>query len=166
MEIALAHYLTLRDPSTGFIWAFQNFWTNHTDVKLNIPRGGGTELVKYEFLPFGFNGSSINRQGDNKSANLLFPNTDLTRPWIDVAISRRYFATVRTLYISDTTTPSSSIDQILFTYVGIVTSGQWDDTTATLEVNSVLDAVGGDVPTRRITRKVTGSLPLTSRVRI
>lgn len=166
MEISLAHYLTLRSPSTGTLWSFQNFWTNHDDVRLTIPRGAGTELIKFEFLPFGFNGCSIDRQGDNRSASLLFPNTDVSRPWVDSAVSERYFATVRTLSVDSSATPSSSIDQILTTYVGIITSAQWDDAMINVELSSVLDAVGGDVPTRRVTRKVVGSIPLTSRVTI
>lgn len=166
MEVSIAHYLTLRNPSSGALWAFQNFWTARDDVRLTIPRGAGTETVKYEFLPFGFSGSSVDRQGDNKTASLLFPNTDITRPWVDAAVSYRYFATIRTVNIADTATPSSSIDQILTTYVGLITSAQWDDTTVTLELSSVLDAVGGDVPTRRITKRVVGSLPLTARVSI
>ena len=51
-------------------------------------------------------------------------------------------------------------------YVAQVVSGKWDSTALTLELASVFDAVGGDVPRKRLTKDLVGHLPLTSSVRV
>ena len=52
------------------------------------------------------------------------------------------------------------------TYTGQVTGGQWDNTSLNLELSSVLDAVGTDVPRRSLTQKLVGNLPISNSVRL
>ena len=51
-------------------------------------------------------------------------------------------------------------------YHGQVTGGKWDATALTLQLGSVLDAVGADVPRRNLTQRLVGRLPTTSNVRL
>ena len=48
----------------------------------------------------------------------------------------------------------------MYRYVGQVTSGAWKDTQIGLRINSVLDAVGGDIPARTLHQKLVGALPM------
>lgn len=110
------------------------------------------------FLPFGFSGAVINRNGDNVSATLVFPNTDLTRPWASEAITNRWIAVVGVLQLNTSTT--------LYSYTGQIGAGSWDETAVRLELNTILDAVGSDVPFRSLSEDLVGPLPTSSNVRV
>jgi len=61
---------------------------------------------------------------------------------------------------------NTSAGTLMHTYVGAVAEGSWDETTLNLTLNTVLDAVGSDVPMRRITQLLVGALPTSSSVRL
>ena len=165
MDLAIAQYLGLRKPNSSTVFRFQNYWINQT-ANLQINFDGAVRSLPHTFLPFGFSGISVDRQGDLKEASLILPNTDPSRGWIDMLIKERWFATVRTLMPSSLTTPADSADQILFTYVGVITSATISESTITATVSTLLDAVGSDAPTRRITRSIFGSIPTSANVRL
>ena len=52
------------------------------------------------------------------------------------------------------------------TYTGQVTGGQWDNVSLNLQLGTVLDAVGTDVPRRSLTRRLVGNLPISNNVRL
>ena len=54
----------------------------------------------------------------------------------------------------------------LYTYTGICSSANWDDTNAALELGSVIDAVDGSIPTRTLRRDLVGNLPTSGTIRI
>ena len=56
--------------------------------------------------------------------------------------------------------------QIVHTYIGQVVGGQWDNVSLNLQLSSVLDAVGTDVPRRSLTRNLVGNLPIANNVRL
>jgi len=168
MELRIAQYLGLRKPlvtKPGDLYYFQNYYLNKA-APLTIEFGGSEVEQPHQFLPFGFSGISTDRQGDLKEATLAFPNNELTRAWVDTVVRNRWFATIRTTIPTDDTTPSADKSQILFTYIGVITTASWNDAVVSVTVSSVLDAVGVDAPTRRITRKIVGSIPTTSNVRL
>lgn len=115
-------------------------------------------LTAANFLPFGFSGAVINRNGDNVSATLVFPNTEITRPWASEAITNRWIAVVAVLQLNTNTT--------VYSYTGQVGAGSWDETTVRLELNTILDAVGADVPFRSLSEDLVGPLPTSSNVRV
>jgi len=47
-----------------------------------------------------------------------------------------------------------------------VASGRWKDAELDLTLNTVLDAVGSDVPQRRLTQRLIGNIPSTAGVRL
>lgn len=145
MNIALGHYLTLKRPGAAPL-QFQNFWI-------------GQNVSGFSFLPFGFSGITVNRSGDNVDARLVFPNNEIARSWGDEAIRDAWVATVSVRIINDPANPSSS--QItLHNYTGQVAAGNWNQEAVVLVLNSVLDAVGGDIPNRTIQQKLVGSIPI------
>lgn len=154
ISLALGNYLKLT-PKTSNPYYFQNFHINETAQYA----GAG-----WDFVPFGFSGVSINRTGDNTAASLVFPNNQLTRGWAVDAVSQRWTAHVQVVNLD----PENLEDEgtLMHQYFGQVASGNWDETSLQLDLNTILDAVGADVPTRRLTQSLIGNIPVSSNVRL
>lgn len=154
-QIALGHALTLK-PRTGGSAPlyFQNFYINENfEYKNNV----------HGFLPFGFSGVTVNRSGDNQQTQLAFPNNDLSRSWALTIIDGAWVILVDTLILN----PDNKADfRLLSSYAGQASGAIWSETDLRVEISSVLDAVGGDVPRRRITEDIFGPLPTTAQVRL
>lgn len=152
--LAVGNYLTFKNPAQTVVYRFQNFHIGETSVY------NGSS---FSFLPFGFSGVSVNRTGDNTSASLVFPNNELSRAWALQAVTDRWLATALVMNLDpDDRTAGTLMHQ----YVGQVAGGSWDDATLNLEVNTILDAVGSDVPLRRLTQNLIGNIPVSSNVRL
>ena len=154
MDLALGNYLDFSTPSGGKVYHFQNFFINKTATY---------EGAQYAFLPFGFSGVTVNRTGDNVEASLVFPNNQISRAWGLKAVQDLWVATVLVL-ILDPDNPTGG--ELLHTYVGQVSNGSWDETSLQLRLDTVLDAVGTDVPMRRLTQRLIGAIPVSSNVRL
>jgi hypothetical protein len=172
-QVALCHFLRLysRDGQGGLRavqYAFQNFHFGETITKRQQP---------YLFIPFGFSGVSTSKSGDVEPASLVFPNDDqgLSRTIISEALRGEdiniedperillpYIAQVEVVLINIDTNE----ERTLYTYTGVCSSANWNDTEAVLELGGVLDAVEGDIPTRTLRRDLVGNLPTTPTVRI
>jgi len=154
MELAVGNYLTLTPRNGAQAYRFQNF---HIGVTATF------EDQQYSFLPFGFSGISINRTGDNTEASLVFPNNDLSRNWALQALQERWLGTVYVMNLDpDDRTSGTKMHQC----VGQIADGNWDETKVILNLNTVLDAVGSDVPLRRLTQSLIGNIPVASNVRL
>lgn len=148
---AFGHYLQIKGSTT---LNFQNYWIGE-----NITYQG----VTYSFLPFGFSGVTVTRSGDNQPATLVFPNNQLSRGWIEIAVTNQWLATCRTLLLDP---QDQSQGRLLSSYTAQIVSGGWNETNVELRMASVLDAVGGDLPRKRLTRQLVGKLPLTASVNL
>lgn len=169
-ELALGHYLTLRRPNgqdesgLNFVTAndgwtelrFQNFWINQNarwrDPEFQLDQ-------THSFLPFGFSGITVNRNGDNVDASLVFPNNALSRQFVDLALREQWTAVVRVCRIENLTDPMDPPD-MLYRYVAQVASGTWNETELVVVLNSVIDAVAGDVPQRSLRQDHIGQAPV------
>ena len=139
---------------------YQNFFIGNT-----MRFTGGDGLVNtYGFVPFGFSGVTVNRTGDGLEASVVFPNNSLTRGWAVTAIKEHYVMEVDLLII-DSDNRNGSHD-VVHTYTGQVTSGQWDNVSLNIQLSSALDAVGTDIPRRSLSRRLIGNLPITNNVRL
>lgn len=142
------------------LYHFQNFFINDS---MSFTGGDGIRST-YGFVPFGFSGVTVNRSGDGLEATVVFPNNNLTRDWAVTAIKEHYVMSIDLLII-DPDNKNGSHD-IAHTYTGQVTGGQWDNVSVNIQLSSVLDAVGTDVPRRSLTRKLIGNLPIANNVRL
>jgi len=159
-ELAFAQYLTLRTENSLGDYKFQNYWVNE-DAPFVDASTGTTSY--FGFMPFAFSGVTATKAGDNQPATLTFPNNSLSRGWAETAVTNRFLANVRVLVIN----PDDKTDYTLVTrYVAQVVSANWDSTKLELQLASVLDAVGVDIPRKRLTKQLVGNLPLTSSVRV
>ena len=156
-QFAFGHVLRLDKRAKDRFW--QNFF-----IGKQLTHGG----QKYKFAPFGFSGVTVNRTGDGFDASLVFPNNELTRRWGVEAINESYLMEVEVLIIedSDSTSGLTASHTTVHTYTGVVTGGQWDNVSLNLELGSLLDAVGTDVPRRSLTQKLIGNLPISNGVRL
>ena len=158
--LAYGQYITLRnrDQTQGF--NFQNYWVNESAPFVDVSTG---EEYIYEFLPFAFSGMVVTKSGDNQPATLAFPNNSLSRGWAETAALEGWIANVRTVIID----PDSKANYtLLMRYVAQVVSASWDSTSMQLQMASVLDAAGADIPRKKLTQQLVGHLPLTSNVRV
>jgi phage-related protein len=154
MELALGNYLDLSTQSGGRVYRFQNFYINKTASY----QGG-----EYSFLPFGFSGVTVNRTGDNVEASLVFPNNEISRAWVVNAVTDFWIATVFVMVLDPN---GVAAPDLLHRYVGQVATGAWDETAVTLRLNTVIDAVGAEVPMRRLTQALVGAIPTSNNVRL
>jgi phage-related protein len=152
MELALGNYLDLSTQSGGRVYRFQNFYINKTATY----QGG-----EYSFLPFGFSGVTVNRTGDNVEASLVFPNNEISRAWVVNAVNEFWIATVHVMILDP---DNVAQPDLLSRYVGQVSTGGWNEITVTLKLNTVIDAIGAEVPMRRLTQALVGAIPTSSNV--
>ena len=157
---AIAQYLTFTIPDDAVQYRFQNFYLSET-----VPWVNGD----HNFLPFGFSGITVDRNGGNVDAVLTFPNTALTQAWATKAIEKFWLARVRTVLV-DPDNPQKTKDEadqrLLYNYNGQVTAGSWESAAMSLRLNSVLDAVRGNAPNRKLNRNLCGHLPNTNRISV
>lgn len=153
MELAVGNFLTFSLNGVT-LHRFQNFFIGET-----ITYNGNS----HGFLPFGFSGVTVNRTGDNTEAVLALPNNTLSRNWGVEAIDRRWLAQIEVMLLDPADRTSFTR---LHQYVGQIAGGQWSETGLQLTLSTVLDAVGTDVPLRRLTQKLIGAIPVTSGVRL
>lgn len=162
--LAIGNFVRLSPPSQldeqlgqykAIQYAFQNFYIKQT-VNFNS--------IDHGFLPFGFSGVTINRTGDGTNASLVFPNNELSRGWADAAIQNRWFAVVDVVVL-DADNPGT-IQGEVHSYSGQISGGKWDQMALTINLSTILDAVGADVPRRNLTQNLVGHLPVTSNVRL
>lgn len=173
MELALGNYLTLRIPPGGTVsggdnvtasdgWQemrFQNFWIGR-NVRFSEP---GWPTKTHSFLPFGFSGAVISRQGDNIDANIVLPNSPISRAFLDQAVRERWLAVVRVVQIDNLDDPEV-IPSMLYKYQGFVSSGGWTPTELSLSLNSILDAARTDIPVRSLHQDLVGDVPASANI--
>jgi hypothetical protein len=158
--LAFAQYITLRTEEALGGYLFQNYWVNEDAPFYAVDTGVPSY---FGFMPFAFSGMTVTKSGDNQPATLAFPNNALSRGWAETAVQNRWLANVRIVAVN----PNDKTDYTLISrYIGQIVSANWDSTSLQLQMASVLDAVGLDVPRKRLTRQLVGNLPLTSSVRV
>ena len=151
-SIAIGNYITLANiyQSNGALYRFQNFFIGENAI---------LDGTVYGFLPFGFTGATASRSGANSDSVLVFPNTQTTRAFADVAIDEGWTAFVNVALINS---DSPSVPaQRLYRYIAQVSGGTWATEEIALKLSSVLDAVNAQVPRRSLTQPNVGYLPIT-----
>ena len=136
------------------ILALQNFFIGES-----ISHNG----TSHAFAPFGFSGVSSSRNGDNSSAELVFANTEIARGYADESMKGDWVAEVDVCIVD---LAGKTVVSRLFNYAGITTAAAWDQSKLTMELSSVLDAVGNEVPGLVLTQKIVGSIPASSTIQL
>ena len=152
-EIAIGTYVRFQLPTgadTGY--AFQNFHSGEMRTY---------DSKEYIHAGFGFSGSSVDLQGSNITASLVFVVSDLLMNFIQEAADDRWIARIRTVWLDPDSFEESST-YLEETYQ--VTAFQHDGLRLSLSLSSPLDAVSGQAPRRTLSQYLVGSLPATGSI--
>ena len=148
MGIAIGTFISLDT------YRFQNFFQAQT-----VAWDGDN----YIFAGFGYSGSSVDLQGGNIDAQLVFTVNQLSLNMAKKAADERQIATVKTVWLNPTTlVPEKNFMEDVF----MVTGFEHDSNRLGLRLSSPLDAISGDVPRRRLTEKLVGALPSTGQIQL
>jgi hypothetical protein len=158
-QYAFGHTVTIKKPTTNqapqVVGRYQNFF-----IGQDITLSGQT----FNFAPFGFSGVTVTRSGDGLEASLVFPNNSITRSWAVDSVDHHYVMEVTVLIIDSAN--KNGPHTTVHNYTGQVVGGGWDNVSLNLQLSSVLDAVGTDVPRRSLDRQTVGNLPIANNVRL
>lgn len=152
MRIAIGTYINFRRfDGTNANYAFQNFHSGETRVYQNID---------YIYGGFGFSGTSVDLDGANVQAELVFEFSSLMS-FIQQAADERWTVRIRTVWLD----PDTLIETSTYTEeVYQVNSFEHNNLRLTVRLGSALDAVTNHVPKRTLRQALVGSLPATGQI--
>jgi hypothetical protein len=148
MRIAIGTYINFclfSGANTGY--AFQNFHAGElrTFEGINFMYGG-----------FGFSGTSVDLEGSNIQAQVVFGSSPLDLAFVKQAADDRWTIRIRTVWLDpDTLVETSTYTEEIYQ----ISSYQHDNSRLTLQLGSALDAVSSHVPKRTLRQALVGSLP-------
>ena len=118
----------------------------------------------YHYLPFIYQGTTINKSGDNIESNLILANHPLSMAKAQEAVINKYFVEVNVCIMKndDIGALANGSDSILTTDTWLAASLSYDPEVVEVLLSSAIDSVGGNVPSLVLTTEVVGKLPVTS----
>ena len=114
----------------------------------------------YHYLPFVYQGTTINRSGDNIESNLILANHPLSMAKAQEAVLNRYFVEVNVCIVSND--DIDNVTNVLTTDTWLAASLSYDPEVVEVLLSSAVDAVGVNVPNIVLTTEAVGKLPVTS----
>ena len=114
----------------------------------------------YHYLPFVYQGTTINRSGDNIESNLILANHPLSMAKAQEAVLNRYFVEVNVCIVANN--DIDNITTVLTTDTWLAASLSYDPEVVEVLLSSAVDAVGVNVPNIVLTTEAVGKLPVTS----
>ena len=124
----------------------------------------GRGLQTYYYLPFIYQGTTINKSGDNIESNLILANHPLSMAKAQQAVLNKYFVEVNVCIMKndDIDTLENGNQSILTTDTWLASSLSYDPEVVEVLLSSAIDSVGGNIPSLVLTTDVVGKLPVTS----
>ena len=114
----------------------------------------------YHYLPFVYQGTTINRSGDNIESNLILANHPLSMAKAQEAVLNRYFVEVNVCIVANN--DIDNITNVLTTDTWLAASLSYDPEVVEVLLSSAVDAVGVNVPNIVLTTQAVGKLPVSS----
>ena len=133
------------------------------DPSEGTKKGGNTISFngnKFHYLPFIYQGTTINTSGDNIESNLIMANHPLSMAKAQEAVFNKYFVEVNVCIMSNTNI--DSLQRVLTTDTWLAASLSYDSEVVEVLLSSAIDSVGVNVPNFVLTTEVVGKLPVTS----
>ena len=150
--VALTNFLIIQDATGAVKYRFQN-----SKVGTSIVLDGQS----HAYLSFLYNGAAMNRTGDNLEAELVLAANQLSMSYATEAVQQKWMVQV----ISCSMNPSDfSVGRKLTREVWLAASMSYDPEQVTVLLSSGIDAVGASAPSRSLTSKLVGQLPLTGSI--
>ena len=114
----------------------------------------------YHYLPFIYQGTTINKTGDNIESNLIMGNHPLSMAKAQEAVLNNYFVEVNVCIVAND--DIDNIKRVLTTDTWLAASLSYDPEVVEVLLSSAVDAVGVNVPNIVLTSEAVGKLPVTS----
>ena len=114
----------------------------------------------YHYLPFIYQGTTINKSGDNIESNLIMGNHPLSMAKAQEAVGNSYFVEVNVCIVANN--DIDNISNVLTTDTWLASSLSYDPEVVEVLLSSAVDAVGVNVPNLVLTTDAVGKLPVTS----
>jgi len=114
----------------------------------------------YHYLPFIYQGTTINKSGDNIESNLIMGNHPLSMAKAQEAVVNSYFVEVNVCIVANN--DIDNITNVLTTDTWLASSLSYDPEVVEVLLSSAIDAVGVNVPNLVLTTDAVGKLPVTS----
>ena len=114
----------------------------------------------YHYLPFVYQGTTINRSGDNIESNLIMANHPLSMAKAQEAVLNNYFVEVNVCIVSNINI--DHVKNVLTTDTWLAASLSYDPEVVEVLLSSAVDAVGVNVPSIVLTSEAVGKLPVSS----
>ena len=114
----------------------------------------------YHYLPFIYQGTTINKSGDNIESNLIMGNHPLSMAKAQEAVLNNYFVEVNVCIVAND--DIDNIKRVLNTDTWLAASLSYDPEVVEVLLSSAVDAVGVNVPNIVLTSEAVGKLPVTS----
>lgn len=153
--LAIGIYLKLLLPDgtqTGY--SFQNFFQGETRTY---------DGDDYTFGAFGFSGGTLDLEGGNISATMIFAVNQLSVAVFGQAAQDKWLAQIRTVWLEpDTFKETSQHSEELYAITGI----GHDNSQLSVRLGSPLDAVQANLPRRVLTTSLVGELPSTGNINL
>ena len=146
---------TLEDPIINAVNKVDN---NAISVDFGTVSGRGPQ--KYYYLPFVYQGTTLNRSGDNIESNLIMGNHPLSMAKAQQAVLNKYFVEVNVCIVSNINI--DHVKNVLTTDTWLAASLSYDAEVVEVLLSSAVDAVGVNVPNIVLTSQAVGKLPVTS----
>lgn len=147
MSIAIGTFVNIEDK-----YYFQNFFKDEVRV---------WQGKSYVFAALGYSGSTVDAQGGNVSAQLLFGVNQISLDLAKEAADNRYTVEIETVWLD----PESLTEKAVFMLdIFMITGFEHDSSRLIMRLGSPLDAISADVPRRRLTETLVGALPSTGQL--
>ena len=115
----------------------------------------------YAYLSFIYQGAAKNRSGDNLEASLVLSSNAISMGYAAQAARNRWNVRMDSCSMNPQT---FAVGRTLTTEHWIAASMSYDLETVEVLLSSSVDAVGASAPTRVLTRKLVGALPVSSSI--
>lgn len=150
--VALTNFIEVTDARGRVQFRFQN----SKPGEVISYRG-----VSYAYLSFIYQGAAKNRNGDNLEADLVLSSNAISLGYAAEAARNRWNVRVDSCSMN----PSNfTVGRTLTTEYWIAASMSYDPETVEVLLSSSIDAVGATAPTRVLTRKLVGALPVSGNI--
>ena len=133
---------------------------NNNAISVDFGTVSGRGPQKYYYLPFIYQGTTVNKSGDNIESNLIMANHPLSMAKAQQAVLNRYFVEVNVCIVSNINI--DHVKNVLTTDTWLASSLSYDPEVVEVLLSSAIDSVGGNVPSLVLTTDVVGKLPVTS----
>ena len=155
MSIAIGAYIKLLDEGgndTGF--NFQNFFQGEDRIY-----NGDT----YTFGGFGFSGGTLDLEGGNISASLVFALNELSLSVFKQASEEFWLIQIQSVWLDPVTfTEGATFSEELYAITGF----EHDSSRLSVRLSSPLDAVKENAPRRTLSPSMVGELPSTGQINL